>query len=223
MSSAGLAVVRRAHHPNLDMMRVAALSAAITLNLAALVFALRPLAPQFAEVVQATKTTTMRIFQDPPPPPPPPVIDVQPLHKTVPVTVPVHVPVLPKMSPPITTAPLSTEPTDNPQPSPPPQTVTPPPSIAPGVVSLAYRSSPLHFPTQALRMRMQGTVLLRVLVDESGKPIDVVVEHSSGYSVLDKSAREQVLSSWLFQPAIMDGRAVKAWAQVPVDFVLQDM
>jgi protein TonB len=72
-------------------------------------------------------------------------------------------------------------------------------------------------------MHMQGTVLLRVLVDETGKPIDVVVEHSSGYSVLDRSAREQVLSSWLFQPAIMDGRAVKAWARVPVDFVVQDL
>ena len=221
MSSAGLAVVRRAHHPDLDMKRVAALSAAITLNLTALVFALRPLAPQFAEVLQTTKTTTMRIFQDPPPPPP---IDVQRLPKTVPITVPVHhVPVLPKLSPPAPTAPPTTELSDNPQPNPPPQTVTPPPSMAPGVVSLAYRSSPLHFPIQALRMHMQGTVLLRVLVDESGKPIDVVVEHSSGYAVLDRSAREQVLSSWLFQPAIMDGRAVKAWAQVPVDFVLQDM
>jgi protein TonB len=223
MSSAGLAVVRRAHHPDLDMKRVAAMSAAITLNLAALVFALRPLAPQFAEVVQATKTTTMQIVRDPPPPPPPPPIDVVPLHKSVPIAVPIHVPVLPKMSPPVTTAPPSTEPSDNPQPSPPPQTVVPPPSIAPGVVSLAYRSSPLHFPIQALRMHMQGTVLLRVLVDETGKPIDVVVEHSSGYSVLDRSAREQVLSSWLFQPAIMDGHAVKAWARVPVDFVVQDL
>jgi protein TonB len=32
-----------------------------------------------------------------------------------------------------------------------------------------------------------------------------------------------VLSSWLFQPAIMDGHAVKAWARVPVDFVVQDL
>jgi protein TonB len=32
-----------------------------------------------------------------------------------------------------------------------------------------------------------------------------------------------VLASWLFQPAIIDGHAVKAWAQVPVSFVLQDL
>ncbi|GLQ92523.1 energy transducer TonB [Dyella acidisoli] len=221
MSSAGLAVVRRAHHPDMDMMRVAALSAAITLNLAALIFAMRPLAPQIAEVIESVKPTTIHIFRDPPPPPPPPDIVLKPLPKSMPVTAPVHV--MQKVSPPTPTAPPTIEPSDNPRPAPPPVNVTPPPSIAPGVVSLAYRASPLHFPVQAVRMHMQGTVLLRVLVDENGKPIDVVVEHSSGYSALDKSAREQVLSSWLFQPAVIDGHAVKAWAQVPVDFVLRDM
>jgi protein TonB len=74
-----------------------------------------------------------------------------------------------------------------------------------------------------MRMHMQGTVLLRVLVDESGKPVDVVVDQSSGYAMLDKSAREQVLSSWQFQPAVVNGHAVKAWARVPVSFILQDM
>jgi len=216
MSSAGLAVPRHAHHP--DMARVAALSAAITLNLAALIFAMRPLAPQFAQVVDSVKPTVVTIFRDPPPPPPPPDMVVKPLTKSVPITMPVHVNPLP---PPVQAPPK--EVSDNPKPSLPPTTVTPPPSIAPGVVSLAYRASPLHFPVQAIRMHMQGTVLLRVLVDENGKPIDVVVEHSSGYAALDKSAREQVLSSWQFQPAVIDGHAVKAWAQVPVDFVLRDM
>jgi protein TonB len=220
MSSAGLAVVRREHHP--DMVRVAALSAAITLNLAALVFALRPLAPQIAEAIDSVKPTTIQIIQPPKQPPPPPDIVVKPLTKPVPITTPVHVPVIQKMSPPIAMVTPTTEPSHNAQPATPPSTVTPP-SIAPGIVSLAYRASPLSFPTQALRMRMQGTVLLRVLVDENGRPVDVVVEHSSGYPLLDKSAREQVLASWQFQPAEMDGHAVKAWARVPVNFVMQDM
>lgn len=219
MSSAGLAVVRRAHRP--DMVRVAALSAAITLNLAALIFALRPLAPQFAEVIESVKPITIHVIQPPPPQPPPPDIVVKPLQKTLPVIVPVHIP---KVSPPITHAQPTTEPSDNARPVEPPPVVIPtPPSIAPGVVSLAYRSSPLRFPTQALRTHMQGTVLLRVLVDENGKPLDVVIEQSSGHALLDKSAREQVLSSWLFQPAMIDGHAVKAWARVPVNFVMQDM
>jgi protein TonB len=204
------------------MVRVAALSAAITLNLAALVFALRPLAPQMAEVFQAPPPTVVDVIFKPPPPPPPPPIVLQALPKSVPVTTPVHIPVVQHESPPVVDTPPTTEPSHNVVPATPPA-VTTPPSIAPGVVSLAYRSSPLRFPTQALRSRMQGTVLLRVLVDENGKPIDVIVDHSSGYPLLDKSAREQVLSSWLFQPAVMDGHAVKAWAQVPVSFVLQDM
>lgn len=220
MSSAGLAVVRRAHHP--DMVRVAALSAAITLNLTALVFALRPLAPQVAEVFKSPPSTVVDVIFKPPPPPPPPPIVLKALPKPVPVTTPVHIPVVHHESPPVVDTPPTTELSHNVVPATPP-TVTTPPSIAPGVVSLAYRSSPLRFPTQALRLRMQGTVLLRVLVDENGKPIDVIVDHSSGYPLLDKSAREQVLASWLFQPAVMDGHAVKAWAQVPVSFVLQDM
>lgn len=220
MSSASLAVVRRAHHP--DMVRVAALSAAISLNLAALVFALRPLAPQIAQVLQLPKTTVVRVIQPPPLPPPPPDIEVKPFHKTAPIAAPVHVPVVEHVSPPVVDTPPTIEPSHNAQPATPPP-VAPPQTTAPGLLSLAYRAAPLHFPVQAMRMHMQGTVLLRVLVDESGKPVDVVVDQSSGYAMLDKSAREQVLSSWQFQPAVVNGHAVKAWARVPVSFILQDM
>jgi protein TonB len=70
---------------------------------------------------------------------------------------------------------------------------------------------------------MEGTVQLLVLVDENGKPLEVKVEQGSGYPALDKSAREQVLSGWQFQPAVIDGHAVKAWARVPVTFALQQL
>ncbi|HUB89353.1 MAG TPA: energy transducer TonB [Dyella sp.] len=222
MSSAGLAVVRRAHHP--DMVRVAALSVAISLNLVALIFAMRPLAPQFAAVVASPPPTTIRVIAQPPPAPPPPPIVLKALPKIVPITAPVHVPVVREqhLLPPAADAPPTTEPSHNALPATPPS-VAPPATIAPGVVSLAYRSAPVRFPVQALRARMQGTVLLRVLVDENGKPVDVIVDRSSGHPLLDKSAREQVLAGWTFQPAVINGHAVKAWAQVPVSFVLQDM
>jgi periplasmic protein TonB len=32
-----------------------------------------------------------------------------------------------------------------------------------------------------------------------------------------------VLSGWQFQPAVIDGHAVKAWARVPVSFALQQL
>lgn len=71
-------------------------------------------------------------------------------------------------------------------------------------------------------MHMQGTVVLRVRVDASGHPLDVQVLSSSGYAVLDRTARLQVLQHWRFQPAQIDGHAVSAWARVPVNFSLHD-
>jgi protein TonB len=196
---------------------------AITLNLAALLLVMRPLAPQIADAIQTVKVPNIRFLPPPPPnPPPPPDIVVKPLPRPLPVTPPVQVHVQ-QVAPPVVTP--TTEPSDNAKPVAVPTNthVAPPPSIAPGVVSLAYRSSPLKFPMQALRQRMSGTVLLRVLVDETGKPVDVVVEQSSGFKLLDNSAREQVLATWLFQPAVIEGHAVRAWARVPVSFAFQQM
>ncbi|MBE1159070.1 energy transducer TonB [Dyella acidiphila] len=220
MPSASLAVARRPHP---DMVRVAALSAAITLNLAALLFATRPLAPQLAQVIDNVRVETVRLIDPPPKQQPlPPDIVVKPFVKHVPV--PVHIPVVQKeLPPPAVTTPPTTEPSTNSKPVDTAPPVVAPPSIAPGVTSLAYRASPLHFPAQAIRSHMEGTVHLLVLVDASGKPVDVKVEQSSGYPLLDKSAREQVLSSWQFQPAVIDGHAVKAWARVPVSFALQQL
>ncbi len=110
--------------------------------------------------------------------------------------------------------------TSTPTLTPPSATHGPTTTAMPIEASLAYRSAPLQFPVQALRQHMQGTVLLRVLVDEAGKPVDVVVEHGSGYALLDRSAREQVLAGWRFQPAMVNGQAVRAWARVPVSFAL---
>jgi periplasmic protein TonB len=222
MPSASLAVVRRVHP---DKVRIAALSAAMIFNLTALLFALRPLAPQIAQAIDSAKTQTIRIIEPPPPAPPPPDIVVKPLPKPVTITPPVHVPVVHQqpITPPVITAPPTTEPSSNSKPVTSPPTTIATPTIAPGVTSLAYRSSPLRFPAQAIRQHMEGMVLLLVLVDENGKPVDVKIEHSSGYAVLDKSAREQVLAGWQFQPAVIDGHTVKAWARVPVSFALQQL
>jgi protein TonB len=51
----------------------------------------------------------------------------------------------------------------------------------------------------------------------------VLIDHSSGYALLDRSAREQVLASWRFQPAVVQGQHVRAWARVPVRFALRDL
>jgi protein TonB len=216
MSSASLAVAVRPHP---EATRVAALSAAIALNLAALLILIRPLAPQALALANKLVAVPQVVFLEPPPKvPPPPAIDLKPLPH--PPAAPVHVQPRPDTAPPMV---LSNEGTQ-PMPATPPTTAPDDGAVtaAPVEATLSYRSAPLQFPLQALRRHMQGTVLLRVLVDETGTPVQVEVEHGSGYALLDRSAREQVLAHWRFQPALVNGHAVRAWARVPVSFVLHD-
>ncbi|UPG95263.1 energy transducer TonB [Luteibacter aegosomatissinici] len=207
-------------HP--DAVRIAAMSAAIALNAAALIAVMRPMMAEIVTFKPIAQTITLIDHPTPPKPVPVPDIKLQPLIKATPVTVPKphEAP-----QPPVV---IST-PTDEGSIQAPPVTqapATPAPAVeaAPVETTLAYVAAPApKYPTQAIRGRMQGTVTLRVLVDESGKPLDVVVESSSGHQVLDDAARKQVLSSWRFQPAVQNGQHVKAWARIPVTFDLRSL
>ncbi|MGN6512928.1 MAG: energy transducer TonB, partial [Lysobacteraceae bacterium] len=88
-------------------------------------------------------------------------------------------------------------------------------------VQLEYAQAPAPaYPRDALRDGIEGSVLLKVLVDVDGRPLDVQVARSSGNRSLDRAAREQVLRQWRFRPAMRDGRAVQAIGLVPVEFRL---
>ncbi|UNK57925.1 energy transducer TonB [Pseudoxanthomonas daejeonensis] len=80
---------------------------------------------------------------------------------------------------------------------------------------------PPAYPRDAIRSNAQGTVMLRVLVDVDGKPLEVIVDRSSGHRSLDREAVRQVQQRWRFEPAMREGRAVQAWGLVPIDFSLQ--
>jgi protein TonB len=220
MSSASLAVPRHAHP---DSARIAALSFAIAINLVALLAVLRPMAPQWVEQVQRLTQTEVHFIPPPPKAVEPPPIELKPIVQPKAMAQP-HTQPLP-ISPPA----LTTETSDNPLPANPPSLApaghdAPSATVAgPVEVTLAYRAIPLKYPAQALRGHMQGTVLLKVLVDEQGVPQEATVEQSSGYALLDRSAREQVLQGWKFQPAMVNGQAVRAWARVPVSFNLNQL
>lgn len=77
------------------------------------------------------------------------------------------------------------------------------------------------YPREALRNNETGTVYLRVTVDETGEPIDVVVSRSSRSRSLDRAAT-QAVKRWRFRPAQRDGRAVTATVDVPIAFSLGD-
>jgi len=219
MSSASLALPR---HARPDHVRIAAMSVAIALNLAALLALMRPMAPQL--VAQAQRVAAVPISwitpQKEPPPPPPIKMEKPVLPKTVPHAQPVPQPV--PITPPVQnlTDQGSAPAIDTPPAIAPPATDI---TSAPVEATLAYRATPLKYPAQALHSRLQGQVILKVLVDENGVPQDVTIEQSSGYTLLDRSAREQVLKGWKFEPAMLNGHAVRAWARVPVTFNLNEL
>lgn len=221
MSSASLAVV---HRPHPDRARITAISAAIALNLAVIVIASRPSAPAlFHAIERINPIPTIRFDEAKPRLPAPPPVEMKPLPHppTAPVAHPRALPTSPPAVAPSSEGNVAVPPAAAPSLS--PSAAAPGPALAaPVEASLAYRSAPLRFPTRALQQRMHGTVLLRVLVDEAGKPVQVSVEHGSGYLLLDRSAAEQVLAGWRFQPAMVNGHAVRAWARVPVTFDLRD-
>ena len=68
---------------------------------------------------------------------------------------------------------------------------------------------------------LAGTVLLQVLVDVDGRPLDVTIARSSGHRELDEAARLQVLKRWSFQPATRDDTPIQAVGLVPVEFNLR--
>lgn len=87
---------------------------------------------------------------------------------------------------------------------------------------LRYAVAPAPaYPRAEARAGIEGTVLLKVLVDVDGSPLEVTLEQSSGNRSLDTQARNQVLRHWRFEPAMRDGRPVQAYGLVPIHFSLQ--
>lgn len=75
------------------------------------------------------------------------------------------------------------------------------------------------YPHSARRARLQGTVLLWVLIDPEGRPQEVRVQRSSGYEQLDREGRDAVLRA-LFKPYREQGIARSAQVIVPIEFTL---
>jgi protein TonB len=83
-----------------------------------------------------------------------------------------------------------------------------------------YRDTPLpSYPAAAREQRLEGTVLLEVLVRADGRVGEARVKQSSGAPVLDEAALEAV-RRWTFVPAQRGPVAVDSWVEVPVRFSL---
>jgi TonB family protein len=82
-----------------------------------------------------------------------------------------------------------------------------------------YRPPP-EYSKQARKKRVQGTVMLSIVVDRSGHPRDIKVIRSLGMG-LDEKAIEAV-SHWEFHPGMKDGQPVLVQATIEVNFRLLD-
>ncbi|MEO6264247.1 MAG: TonB family protein [Luteimonas sp.] len=75
------------------------------------------------------------------------------------------------------------------------------------------------YPPEALRVREEGSVLVRATIDAGGAPTNVEIARRSGSRELDRAALDAV-RQWRFQPAIKSGKAVTATVEVPIEFKL---
>lgn len=217
-----------APHHRLDGTRITAGAGAIAANAAILLLMLAPMAvPQWQPDLPRVQDIVWIPRERPTPPPPPPIeVPVRPVQAAVrpnPAARPMPTPQPTTETQPVegdTIAPPLAEPRNN--------------SLGEGDESgqigagevltgavLQYASAPPpSYPRQALRDGLMGTVVLEVLVDVDGQPLQAEVVSSSGHRMLDLAARRQVLARWKFKPAQQAGRPVQALGRVPVEFRL---
>ncbi len=80
-----------------------------------------------------------------------------------------------------------------------------------------YGEVPITYPLQLWDQDMEGETLLRVRVTDTGSVDSVLVEKSSGYAAFD-SAAVAGAKALRFRPARRDGKRIRVWAEVPVNF-----
>jgi TonB family protein len=87
----------------------------------------------------------------------------------------------------------------------------------PEVAPVATRSPLPAYPEFARQTRLHGMVYARLLVDETGKVVQV--GPIRGHAALRQAVRS-VVGQWEFAPARQGDRPVRAWVTVPCSFEL---
>ncbi len=94
------------------------------------------------------------------------------------------------------------------------------PIIGPRYDVAYLKNAPPQYPPVARRLKLEGTVTLRVLVSMEGRPQRVSLQRSSGVGMLDEAALKAV-QGWSFVPAHRGNDAIATEVNVPVRFRLQ--
>lgn len=173
---------------------------------------------------QTYKPTIVAMLSDSPPAPPlsSPPAPAKPAEITPPSTVVVAPqPLVQTIAPPVQVA---TAPTYIPVPETRP-TPTPAPVATPAIESAGDLSSkmiearPPRYPLESRRKHEQGTVILSVLLDTSGRVAEISVSRSSGSERLDRAALEAV-RRWRWSPTHRGGAPVMVRGRVEIPFEL---
>ncbi|MEE9491873.1 MAG: TonB family protein [Gammaproteobacteria bacterium] len=95
---------------------------------------------------------------------------------------------------------------------------------APALPVVVRKVSYLHnpppkYPQRARRMGLEGDLLLRVRVLETGIAEELFIKESSGSSILDKAALKAV-RNWHFIPAQKNNQSISTWVDIPIRFKL---
>jgi periplasmic protein TonB len=94
------------------------------------------------------------------------------------------------------------------------------PAVQPARFDADYLHNPqLPYPRASRTLHEQGKVLLRVLVSEDGRALQVLLNKSSGFPRLDQAALDGV-QQWRFTPARQGSQAIADWVLVPITFEL---
>jgi protein TonB len=105
----------------------------------------------------------------------------------------------------------------------PPRAVTPPPPpviFTPARAIAASHTIP-EYPAVSRRLREQGTLRLKLMIDERGAVTAATVVNSSGFQRLDEAAVNWIRSHWRYMPAMQGSRAVASTSEAIVEFRLQ--
>ena len=145
------------------------------------------------------------------PPPPPVTIEAPPVEVINPVVELTYTPPTVISLPP-------------PQPVPAVPRVVPPPTppvvFTPARAIAASHTIP-EYPFVSRRLREQGTLRLKLTVDEKGLVTQAVVVNSSGFERLDEAAVKWVKAQWRYTPAMQGTKPVPSTADAIVEFKLQ--
>jgi protein TonB len=176
-------------------------------------------APIFVEFLRAAPPPPEPVPPPPPPPPPPQV------RKPPPQAPVITAPAPPEPAPAPFVAPAPPE-----EPAAPAEPVVPlvppaPPAPQPKTVSASavqYLTPPrVSYPPQSRRLGEKGRVVLMVLVDEQGRPVQARVQTSSGFQRLDDAAVNAMRGA-RFRPYTENGMPQAVWVPAPIVFNLEN-